>query len=55
MAAFALKYSLPREENFNMGDRSSLSAVRNWPQRMADWLSDSGYLKPTGAPRKPAD
>jgi acetyl esterase/lipase len=31
---------------FNMGDRSSLAAVKGWPQRMADWLADSGYLKP---------
>jgi len=30
---------------FNMGDRSSFVAVRNWPQRMADWISDSGFLK----------
>lgn len=30
---------------FNMGKRSNLSAVRSWPQRMADWLADSGYLK----------
>ena len=30
---------------FNMGDRSSFVAVRNWPQRMADWMSDSGFLK----------
>lgn len=30
---------------FNMGDRSQYIAVRNWPQRLADWLSDSGYLK----------
>jgi acetyl esterase/lipase len=30
---------------FNMGDRSSLASVKGWPQRMADWLSDSGYLK----------
>jgi acetyl esterase/lipase len=29
---------------FNMGDRSNLVTVRTWPQRMADWLSDSGYL-----------
>src|SRR6266700_1092577 len=27
---------------FNMGDRSSLISVRTWPQRMADWLADSG-------------
>lgn len=29
---------------FNMGDRSKLVTVRTWPQRMADWLSDSGHL-----------
>lgn len=29
---------------FNMGNRSPLAAVRNWPQRMADWLADSGLL-----------
>jgi len=31
---------------FNMGDRSSLITVNTWPLRMADWLSDSGFLKP---------
>ena len=30
---------------FNMGDRSSLITVKTWPQRMADWLNDSGFLK----------
>jgi acetyl esterase/lipase len=34
---------------FNMGDRSSFAAVRHWPDRMADWLNDRGFLKPTGA------
>jgi acetyl esterase/lipase len=34
---------------FNMGDRSNLASIRTWPQRMADWLKDSGYLTPTGA------
>jgi acetyl esterase/lipase len=29
---------------FNMGDRSKLVTVNTWPQRMADWLSDSGFL-----------
>jgi dienelactone hydrolase len=29
---------------FNMGDRSSLVTVKTWPQRMADWLTDSGFL-----------
>ena len=30
---------------FNMGDRSPYTSVRNWPQRMAEWISDSGFLK----------
>ena len=41
---------------FNMGDRSSLVTVKTWPQRMADWLSDSGFLRPASkveAPQKP--
>jgi acetyl esterase/lipase len=29
---------------FNMGDRSKLVTVNTWPQRMADWLTDSGFL-----------
>jgi acetyl esterase/lipase len=32
---------------FNMGDRSKLVSVYTWPQRMADWLADSNYLKST--------
>ena len=31
---------------FNMGNRSKLASVRDWPQRMADWLSDNDILKP---------
>jgi len=31
---------------FNMGDRSQLKTINTWPQRMADWMSDSGFLKP---------
>jgi acetyl esterase/lipase len=34
------------KHSFNMGDRSKLAAVRGWPQRMADWLADSGLLRP---------
>jgi hypothetical protein len=29
-----------------MGDRSKLVTVNTWPQRMADWLTDSGFLTP---------
>ena len=31
---------------FNMGNRSKLASIHSWPQRMADWLADSGYLAP---------
>ena len=30
---------------FNMGNHSPLVTVSTWPQRMADWLTDSGFLK----------
>ncbi|HVU18459.1 MAG TPA: alpha/beta hydrolase [Candidatus Didemnitutus sp.] len=33
---------------FNMGNRSTFAAVRGWPQRMADWMGDRGFLKPGG-------
>jgi acetyl esterase/lipase len=29
---------------FNMGKRSKLQSIHDWPQRMADWLLDNGYL-----------
>ncbi len=29
---------------FNMGNRSALKTINTWPQRMADWLDDSGFL-----------
>jgi acetyl esterase/lipase len=30
---------------FNMGKRSQLASIHGWPQRLADWLSDSKILK----------
>ena len=30
---------------FNMGTRSALNSIRDWPQRMADWLHDNGWLQ----------
>ncbi len=39
---------------FNMGDRSNLASVKTWPQRMADWLNDSGYLKRASVPTETA-
>jgi acetyl esterase/lipase len=32
---------------FNMGNRSKLQSVKSWPQRLADWMADSGILKPS--------
>jgi acetyl esterase/lipase len=29
---------------FNMGYRSKLDSIKGWPQRMADWLKDNGWL-----------
>ena len=32
---------------FNMGNRSNLNSIKTWPQRMADWMADTGLLSPT--------
>jgi len=29
---------------FNMGQRTPFVSVRNWPDRLAEWLKDSGYI-----------
>ncbi len=31
---------------FNMGTRSKLTTIKNWPQRMADWMGDNNLLDP---------
>lgn len=33
------------DHGFNMGNRSPWQSIKSWPQRMADWLGDNGYLK----------
>ena len=35
---------------FNLGNRSRLTSIKTWPQRMADWLADGGFLTPTTKP-----
>ena len=40
---------------FNMGQRSKLKAVNTWPQRLADWLGDSGLLGEVAQAFRPAD
>ena len=37
---------------FNMGSRSKLASVNTWPQRMIDWITDSGLLQPRVEPVK---
>jgi hypothetical protein len=29
---------------FNLGARSKFASIQAWPQRLADWLADSGFL-----------
>ena len=31
---------------FNMGSRSKLATIKNWPQRLADWMGDNNLLDP---------
>ena len=31
---------------FNMGLRTKLISIKNWPQRLADWMADNHILKP---------
>ncbi len=31
---------------FNMGYRSKLTTIKNWPQRLADWMGDNNLLDP---------
>jgi acetyl esterase/lipase len=35
------------DHGFNMGYRSGLQAVKGWPQRLVDWLTDSNILDPS--------
>ncbi len=30
---------------FNMGQRSGYVSIKHWPDRLADWLEDRGYLR----------
>ncbi|HWZ16867.1 MAG TPA: alpha/beta hydrolase [Mucilaginibacter sp.] len=33
------------QHGFNMGYRSKLKSIKNWPDRLADWLSDNNILQ----------
>lgn len=41
------------DHGFNMGNRSKLKSINTWPQRLADWLSDTRVLNPITATTKP--
>jgi acetyl esterase/lipase len=41
------------DHGFNMGNRSKLKSINAWPQRLADWLSDTHVLNPVTASAKP--
>ncbi len=30
---------------FNMGTRSNLKSIKNWPGRLTEWLADNGWIK----------
>ena len=32
------------KHGFNMGNRSDLTTIKTWPQRLGDWLKDNGWL-----------
>lgn len=34
---------------FNMGQRSKLKSIKDWPQRMSEWLEDNKFLQPATA------
>ncbi len=34
---------------FNLGNRSTLASIHDWPQRMADWMADNHILQPPPA------
>lgn len=36
---------------FNLGSRSKYLSIRSWPQRLAEWLADSGIVPAASLPR----
>ena len=34
---------------YNMGEATPFVALRNWPDRITDWMTDRGYLLPAGS------
>ncbi len=38
---------------FNLGTRSERISIQHWPDRLADWLADGGWLVPRGSAKMP--
>ena len=34
---------------FNLGQRSKLTSIKTWPERLADWLADNNFLQPAAS------
>jgi acetyl esterase/lipase len=34
------------QHGFNMGQRSKLNTIKDWPQRLTDWMADNNILNP---------
>ena len=34
------------QHGFNMGNRSKLATIKDWPQRLTDWMGDNNILNP---------
>ena len=34
------------QHGFNMGQRSKLTTIKDWPQRLTDWMHDNNILDP---------
>lgn len=35
---------------FNLGQRAKQTSIKTWPQRLADWLEDNNFLRPSTSP-----
>ena len=48
-------FSPEAQHAFNMGNRSKLTTIKNWPQRLADWMGDNNLSTPPYRPKMSND